>query len=343
MEKVKLDWGTLPFDFISTNGHLEYLYQDGKWDDGRVVEEDTVNLHISSTCLHYGQEAFEGLKVFETRDGRALCFRPDENAKRMRRTAEKIYLQPFPEDKFIEAIRRITAMNREYIPPHGSGAALYVRPLLIGITGTIGVKPSTEYMFLIFCTPVGPYFKSGLTPVKLMVEETVDRSAPLGVGDVKVGGNYAAGLRASARAKKNGFDEVLYLDAKEKKYIDESGATNFFGITKDGKYVTPGSETILPSITNMSIKQIARDMGITVEERDIPVEELPKFAEAGCCGTAAIITPVEAISWRNEMIQYLQPGEVCGPVSKKLYDQLTGIQAGDVEDKYGWVHELKLD
>jgi branched-chain amino acid aminotransferase len=342
MDKVNLDWGNLPFDYIKTNCHLEYVYKDGKWDEGRVVEEDTVNLHISSTCLHYGQEAFEGLKVFESKDGRALCFRPDENAKRMQRTAEKIYLQPVPEEMFLNAVTRITVLNKEFIPPHGSGAALYVRPLLIGITGTIGVKPSKEYMFLVFCTPVGPYFKSGLNPVKLMVEETVDRAAPLGVGDVKVGGNYAAGLRASAGAKKKGFNEVLYLDAKEKKYIDESGATNFFGITKDGKYVTPGSNTILPSITNMSVKQLARDMGITVEERDIPVEELLEFAETGCCGTAAIITPVEAIGWRNEMIQYLKEGEVCGPQSRKLYDMLTGIQAGDIEDKYGWVREIDL-
>lgn len=342
MEKVNLDWENLPFDYIKTNGHLEYVYKDGKWDDGKIVEDDTVNLHISSTCLHYGQEAFEGLKVFESKDGRALCFRPEENAKRMRRTAEKIYLEPFPEEKFLEAITRVTALNKEFIPPHGSGAALYVRPLLIGITGTIGVKPSSEYMFLIFCTPVGPYFKSGLNPVKLMVEETVDRAAPNGVGDVKVGGNYAAGLRASAGAKKKGFDEVLYLDAKEKKYIDESGATNFFGITKDGKYVTPGSPTILPSITNMSVRQLAKDLGMTVEQRDVAVEELLDFAETGCCGTAAIITPVESITWKGEVIKYLEPGEVCGPVSKKLYDTLTGIQSGDVEDKYGWIRKIEV-
>jgi branched-chain amino acid aminotransferase len=213
---------------------------------------------------------------------------------------------------------------------------------LIGVSGTVGVKPSTEYKFLVFVTPVGPYFKTGLQPVKLMVEEEVDRAAPHGVGDVKVGGNYAAGLRASFGAKSKGFDEVLYLDALHKKYIDESGATNFFGITKDGKYITPGSHTILPSITNKSVRHVAREMGIAVEERDVAVEELPELAEAGCCGTAAIITPVESIAWRGKVIRYLETGEVCGPVSKKLYDTLTGLQCGDIEDKYGWIRKIDV-
>lgn len=342
MDRVNMDWGKLPFDFVSTDCHLEYMFSDGKWDDGKVVEEDTVTLHISSTCLHYGQEAFEGLKVFEAKDGRILCFRPDENAKRMERTAQKILMQPFPMEKFLDAIDKVTRLNKRFIPPYGSGAALYVRPLLIGVTGTVGVKPSTEYMFMIFVTPVGPYFKTGLQPIKLMVEEEVDRAAPNGVGDVKVGGNYAAGLRASFGAKGKGFDEVLYLDAREKKYIDESGATNFFGITRDGKYVTPGSSTILPSITNMSVRTVAKDMGIPVEARDIPVGELTGFVETGCCGTAAIITPVESITWKGEVIQYLKPGEVCGAVSKKLYDHLTGLQCGDVEDTYGWTREIDV-
>ena len=336
MDRVKLDWGNLPFDFIKTDCYVDYTFANGKWDDGKEVEGDTFTLHISSTCLHYGQQCFEGLKAFEAKDGRILCFRPDENAKRMDRTARKIMMEPIPQKKFLEAVDRVVALNKRWIPPYGSGASLYIRPLLIGVTGTVGVKPSTEYKFLVFVTPVGPYFKTGLQPIKLMVEEEVDRAAPQGVGDVKVGGNYAAGLRASFGAKKKGFDEVLYLDALHKKYIDESGATNFFGITKDGKYVTPGSHTILPSITNMSVRTVARDLGIKVEERDVAVEELPGLAETGCCGTAAIITPVESIMWKGEVIRYLQPGEVCGPVSRKLYDTLTGLQCGDVEDKYGW-------
>lgn len=343
MDRVNLEWGKLPFDFIKTDCHLEYTFADGSWDDGKVVEDDKITLHVSATCLHYGQQAFEGLKVFEAKDGRILCFRPEENARRMDRTARKIMMEPFPEEKFLEAVDKVTRLNKRWIPPYGSGASLYVRPLLIGATGTIGVKPSTEYKWVVFVTPVGPYFKTGLQPIKLMVEEEVDRAAPLGVGDVKVGGNYAAGLRASYGAKKKGFDEVLYLDALHKKYIDESGATNFFGITRDGAYVTPGSHTILPSITNMSIRQVARDLGIPVQERDIPVEELPEFAETGCCGTAAIITPVEVISWRGEEIRYLEPGQVCGPVSRKLYDTLTGLQCGDVEDRYGWVREIPMD
>ena len=340
MEKVNLDWGNLPFDFIKTDRYVEYTFAGGKWDDGKEVEGETFNLHISSTCLHYGQQCFEGLKAFESKDGRILCFRPDENAKRMGRTAKKILMEPIPEEKFLAAVDRVVRLNKRWIPPYGSGAALYIRPLLIGVTGTIGVKPSTEYKLIVFVTPVGPYFKTGLQPIKLMVEEVVDRAAPQGVGDVKVGGNYAAGLRASFGAKSKGFDEVLYLDALHKKYIDESGATNFFGITKEGHYVTPGSHTILPSITNMSVRAVAKDMGIKVEERDIPVEELTEFTETGCCGTAAIITPVSSITWKGEVIKYLEPGEVCGPVSKKLYDTLTGLQCGDVEDKYGWVREI---
>jgi len=343
IDRVDLDWGNLPFDFIKTDCHLEYTFADGKWDDGKVVEDDQIALHISSTCLHYGQEAFEGLKVFEAKDGRILCFRPDENAKRMERTARKIMMEPFPQDKFVEAVEKVARLNKRWIPPYGSGASLYIRPLLIGVSGTIGVKPSIEYKWIVFVTPVGPYFKTGLQPVNLLVEELIDRAAPNGVGDVKVGGNYASGLRASFAAKKKGFDEVLYLDAREKRYIDESGATNFFGITKDGKYITPGSPTILRSITNMSVRQVARDLGITVEERDVDVAELAGLAEAGCCGTAAIIAPVESISWKGEVIRYLEPGEICGPVSKKLYDYLTGLQSGDLEDKYGWVREFNMD
>jgi branched-chain amino acid aminotransferase len=342
MERVQLKWGELPFDYIKTDCHLEYRFTNGKWDEGKVVEEDTLTLPIAATCLHYGQECFEGLKVFEAKDGRILAFRTDENAKRMQRTCEKIMMQHFPLDRFDEAVDKVVRLNKRFIPPYGSGASLYVRPLVIGITGTIGVKPSSEYMFMVFVTPVGPYFKSGLKPIKLAVDEVIDRAAPNGTGDVKVGGNYAAGLRASAGAKKKGYNEVLYLDAKEKKYVDESGATNFFGITKDGSYVTPNSHTILPSITNMSLKVIAKDLGIPVDEREIPVEELRDFVETGCCGTAAIITPVKAILFRGEEINYLEDGVDCGPVSKKLYDRLTGIQCGDVEDKYGWVREIDV-
>ena len=343
MEKVDLNWSELPFDYIKTDCHLEYRFSDGKWDAGKVVEDDQISISISSTCLHYGQECFEGTKVFETKDGRALAFRTEDNARRMQRTAEKIMMAPFPAKMFVEAVDKLVKLNRRWIPPHGSGASLYVRPLLIGVTGTIGIKPSREYIFVVFCTPVGPYFKNGLKPIRLRVEEEIDRAAPNGVGDVKAGGNYASGLRATDAAKQDGFDEVLYLDPKEKKYVDESGSSNFFCITSDGRYVTPRSSSILASITNNSLMTMARDMGITVEQRPLHIEELYDFREAGCVGTAAIITPVGSITYHGQEVRYLEDGKDIGDVTKKLYDQLTGIQSGDVEDPYGWTREIQLD
>ncbi len=343
MERAKLDWANLSFQYVKTDYHLEYHFKDGKWSEAKIVESDTIELHIAATALHYGQQCFEGLKAFERADGRISVFRVDENAKRMKRSAEKILMEPFPEDKFIEAVFKVVQLNRRFIPPYGSGASLYVRPLLLGTSGIVGVKPSEEYVFLIFVTPVGPYFKGGLKPIRLLVEEEIDRAAPLGVGDVKVGGNYAAGLRASHKAKALGFNEVLYLDAKHKKYIDESGPANFFGITKDNKYVTPASTSILPSITNMSLRVLAQnELGLTVEQRPIDVEEIFDFKEAGCCGTAAVITPVKSIKYRDREVTYLQGDEI-GPVCQKLYDTLTGIQLGTVEDKYGWNFEVPMD
>ncbi|MHB2150779.1 branched-chain amino acid aminotransferase [Calditrichota bacterium LG25] len=343
MERAKLDWSNLAFQYVKTDYHLEYYFKDGKWSEANIVESDRVELHIAATALHYGQQCFEGLKAFERADGRVSVFRVDENAKRMKRSAEKILMEPFPEDKFIEAVFKVVQLNRRFVPPYGSGASLYVRPLLIGTSGVIGVKPSTEYMFLIFVMPVGPYFKGGLKPIRLLVEEEIDRAAPLGVGDVKVGGNYAAGLRASHKAKSLGYNEVLYLDAKHKKYIDESGPANFFGITQDNKYVTPASSSILPSITNMSLRTLAEEeLGMKVEQRPIDVEEIFDFKEAGCCGTAAVITPVKSIKYRDREVTYLQGDEV-GPVCRKLYDTLTGIQLGTVEDKYGWSFEIPMD
>ncbi len=335
MEKADLKWGELPFGYMKTDCHVEYYYRDGKWDDGKEVEDDTLNLNISATCLHYGQECFEGIKVFEDRDGKARIFRVDENAKRMRRSAEKIKMAPVPEEMFISAIDRLVNANRRFVPPFGSGAALYIRPLIIGISPLIGVKPATEYLFLIFCTPVGPYFKTGLKPIKLIVEEEYDRAAPEGVGDVKVGGNYAAGLRASMRAQEKGYTEVLYLDAKRKEFIDESGPANFFGITPNNEYITPDSSSILPSITNMSLMQLAKDMGLDVQKRPIHVNELFYLKEAGCCGTAAVITPVKSITYQSRTIVYSDDDTV-GPVSQALYNKLTGIQSGKEEDRYGW-------
>lgn len=342
MDRVELNWRDLPFDYVRTDCHLEYNFKDGKWDGGVVVEDDKLNISIAATGLHYGQECFEGLKAYETKDGRVLVFRPDENGKRMIRTAKKVLMEAPPVELFVEAVDRVVQLNKRFIPPYGSGASLYIRPLLLGVTGTVGIKPSREYMFVVFATPVGPYFKGGLKPIKLKVEEDVDRAAPGGVGDAKLGGNYAAGLRASYGARADGFSEVLYLDAKEKHYIDESGAANFFGITKDGVYVTPESPSILPSITNKSLVQLAKDEGMKVERRPVHVEELFEFVEAGLVGTAAIIAPVGSITYRDKVISY-PTGEGIGPMSKRLYDRLTGIQAGDVEDTHEWTREISID
>ena len=342
MSKADLKWGELPFDYVRTDCHLEYYYRDGKWDAGTVVEDDKISISIASTCLHYGQECFEGMKVYETKDGRALAFRPEENARRMARTARKIMMAAPPEDLFVEACERAVKLNRRFIPPYGSGASLYLRPLLIGVTGTVGIKPSRDFLFVVFVTPVGPYFRTGLKPVKIWVEEEVDRAAPGGVGDAKTGGNYAAGIRATYAARDKGYSEVVFLDAREKKYIDESSSSNFFAITRDGKYVTPKSPSILPSITNRSLMELAPDLKIGVEHRPINVAELPDFAEAGLVGTATIITPVYAIQHRNRLIQYQQPGEV-GPVSMKLRDALLALQTGDAPDPYGWTREIDLD
>lgn len=341
MAKADLKWGELPFDYVRTDCHLEYHYSDGKWDDGAVVEDDKISISMASTCLHYGQECFEGMKVYEAQDGRALAFRPLENARRMLRTAGKIMMVAPPEELFVEAIERTVKLNRRFIPPYGSGASLYIRPLLIGVTGTVGIKPSREYLFVVMVTPVGPYFRAGLKTVKLLVEEHVDRAAPGGVGDVKTGGNYAAGIRATWAAREKGFNEVLFLDVTNQ-FVDESGSSNFFGITRDGTYVTPKSPSILGSITNKSLMEIAQDMGMKVERRPVPVSELPEFVEAGLIGTATIIAPVSAIQHGNRLIQYGSPTEM-GPVSTKLRQALLALQKGDAPDKYGWTHEIPLD
>ena len=342
MEKADLIWKELPFDYVRTDCHIEYYFKDGKWDEGTVVEADRIFLPIAATCLHYGQQCFEGIKVFEDKNGRALIFRVEENSQRMIRSAEKIMMASFPEQMFIDAVFKVVRLNKRFLPPHMSGASLYVRPVILGVTGTIGVKPSKEYLFLIFCTPVGPYFKEGLKPIRLLVEESIDRAAADGVGDVKVGGNYAAGLRASFKAKKQGYAETLFLDPTHKKYIDESGPANFFGITKDNKYITPDSSSILVSITNKSLMVLAKELGLEVEKRPIHIDEIYNLKEAGCCGTAAVISPVKSITYKGETVTYCEGDEI-GPVSKTLYEKLTSIQSGIIEDKYGWTREIPLD
>lgn len=340
-ERAIFDWGTLPFAYQETDANIRYTWRDGKWDDGVESDSKILPLHVAATCLHYGQAAFEGLKVYEAKDGRILSFRAKENAKRMQHSANMLMMQPFPVDKFEDAVRRVVRLNTRFIPPHGSGAALYVRPLLIGTGARIGVSPAAEYMFLILVTPVGPYFKAGFSPTKLIVEEETDRAAPHGVGNAKAGGNYAAGMRATVQARKQGYGEALYLDAAEHKYIDELGAANFFGITKDKKYVTPKSPSILRSITNLSLRELAAGIGYGVEERPVLAKELHDFVETGACGTAAVITPIESITLRGEEIVYLKDGKP-GPHCTELYTALTQIQYGDAEDIYGWTEEIKV-
>jgi len=339
IKRVDLDWAHLPFAYHKTDCNVRYCWRDGAWDEGRVVDSEHIDVHMAATCLHYGQEAFEGLKAFEDANGDVVVFRIEENAKRIVRSCKKILMAAPSEELFIEACYRAINANRRYVPPHGSGASLYLRPLVIGTGAAVGVRPADEYMFLVFVTPVGPYFKTGFKPVNLVVEPDVDRAAPLGVGDVKVGGNYAAGMRATFGAKDRGYTEVLFLDARYKRYIDESGPANFFGITPDGRYVTPHSRSILPSITNDSLVTLARDMGLSPDRRRVEVEEIFSFQEAGCCGTAAVITPIGSITWGERKVVYgdgLQPGPVC----TELYTRLKAIQEGDEPDPYGWVRKV---
>jgi branched-chain amino acid aminotransferase len=339
MKRADLDWPNLQFAYYKTDYNIRHVWRDGQWSKGELSADETIPIHIAATCLHYGQEAFEGLKVFEQKNGDVVVFRVEENARRMIRSCQKIYMEPPSEEMFCEAVMRVVNANRRFIPPYGTGAALYVRPLMIGSGPQIGVKPATEYTLLILVTPVGPYFKTGFKPVKLVVEDEFDRAAPNGVGDVKVGGNYAAGLRATLRAKQNGFTEVLYLDAKEKRYIDESGPANFFGITREGRYLTPQSPSILPSITNASLLTLADELGLRPERRPVDIEEIFGLQEAGCCGTAAVITPVGSITWGDRVVNLCPDGRP-GPISTKLYKKLTGIQWGDEEDTHGWLRKV---
>jgi branched-chain amino acid aminotransferase len=338
MERPQLDFANLPFQYQKTDLNIRYWFRNGSWSAGELTADEYIPMHIAATCLHYGQEVFEGLKAYERPDGRVQTFRMMENARRLERSAKKLMMQPVPAELFRDAVQRVVRANRRFVPPYGSGATLYIRPLLLGMSAEVGVKPSHDYLFLVLVTPVGPYYKGGLTPVKLIVEEEIDRAAPGGVGDAKCGGNYAAGMRATLPVKERGYAEVLYLDCRERKYLDESGSSNFYAII--GKsYATPASPSILPSITNLSVRQIAQDVGLKVEQRPVSVQELPSFDEAGCLGTAAVITPVESITYRGKDYVYAQNGKA-GPLTSELYKRLTAIQWGEATDPYGWTEIL---
>lgn len=335
----KIDWSSLGFKYMDTNSHIRYVWRNGSWDKGTLVRESSIKLSIAASALHYGQAAFEGMKVFRCKDGKVRAFRPGANAERLIRTARRVCMPPVPQELFMEALKRVVNDNIGFVPPYGSGGSLYVRPLLIGSGAQIGVAPADEYTFLIMVMPVGPYYKGGLKPVRAIILDDWDRAAPHGMGDVKVAGNYAASLYAHEEAKKNGFPVELYLDAKEHRYVEEFATSNFIGIKPDGTYVTPDSPSVLPSVTNNSLKQIAVDMGMPVETRKIPYEELSGFAEIGACGTAVVVTPVSEIVRAGNVIK-VPTGDACGPVLERMYKAVQAIQYGEAEDTHNWCVEL---
>ena len=304
------------------------------------MKDPYITMHIGASCLHYGQECFEGMKAFRQKCGKIVIFRPDENAKRMYRTAERCVMPPVPVEMFIDAAVKLVKKNKEFVPPYGTGGSLYLRPLLIGTGPQIGVAPAKEYTFIMMCMPVGAYYKGGLKPVRAVILDDWDRAAPHGMGDVKVGGNYAASLFAHEKAKREGWPVELYLDAKSHKYVEEFSTSNFAGITKIGKYVTPDSCSVLPSVTNKSLCQVAADLGIPVERRKIPYAEIKRFKEVAALGTAVVITPVWEITRGKDVIKISEP-DVVGPTLQKLYDTVQGIQYGTLPDKHGWCYEVK--
>ncbi len=339
-EAATIDWENLGFNYMQTPYHIRYTWRDGAWDEGELVEEPYIQMHIAATALHYGQAGFEGLKAFGGKDGKVRLFRPHDNAKRMALTARRVCMAEVPEEMFVTACRRVVEANREFVPPYGSGGSLYVRPLLFGTGARIGLQPADEYTFIVMVVPVGPYYKGGLTPVSARILDDYDRAAPHGVGHVKVAGNYAAGMEPNRLAADKGFPIVLFLDAKEHRYVEEFGTSNFIAITADGRYVTAASSSILQSITNLTLQQLATDMGLPVEVRPIELSEVASFAEVGACGTAVVLTPICRIVSEDATIEIGSP-EQCGPVLQKLYDTVQQIQYGEIEDPHGW--SLVLD
>ena len=331
---MDLDWKNLGFEQLPTNGSIRVDYANGSWSEPQVYQKNTLELPLGAQVLHYGQACFEGLKAFTLKDGSIAMFRPDMNAKRMIDSAERICMQAPSEELFIEACIKAVQMNKEFVPPYGSGASLYIRPLLIGTEAMFAIKPSQTYSFYVMVSPVGPYYKDGFSPVDAIVLKDMDRAAPHGTGHTKVAGNYAASLQGSIQAGSEGFPIVLYLDSKEGKYIDEFGTSNFIGITTNKEYITPESSSILPSITNDSLRVIAEDLGLKVIQRPITINEIDQFSEVGACGTAAIITPIKSITCEGKKTEF-SDSENQGML-QKLYNALQGIQYGEVEDKFQW-------
>ncbi|RMD75687.1 MAG: branched-chain amino acid aminotransferase [Lentisphaerae bacterium] len=339
---MNLDWSKLGFSYIETKSHIRYRWRNGQWGEGELVSgEPYLNIHIAATALHYGQAAFEGLKAFACKDGKVRVFRLDENQKRMAVTASRILMPEVPESMFREAVLEVVRDNIDYVPPYGTGGSLYIRPLLIGTGPRIGVQPADEYIFLVLVIPVGNYYKGGLQPVSALIIDGYDRTAPCGLGNVKVAGNYAASLEPQRIAKEKGFPINLYLDPAQHKYIDEFGTSNFIAIDSEGRYVTPDSPSILPSITNKTLQQLAREKGIEVCRRPILLDEVETFREVAACGTAVVITPVNRIVYRDREIRCGSPDDQgVGPIFRELYHMVRGIQVGEIEDKWGWLTEV---
>lgn len=341
MEKKNIDWKNLGFGYIQTDYRFVANYKNGAWDEGTLTEDPNVVINECAGVLQYAQTVFEGMKAYTTKDGRIVTFRPDLNGERMEQSAARLEMPIYPKDKFVEAIIKTIKANEAYVPPYGSGATLYVRPYMFGSNPVIGVKPADEYQFRVLTTPVGPYFKGGAKPITIRVCD-FDRAAPRGTGHIKAGLNYAMSLHAIVDAHKQGYDENMYLDAATRTKVEETGGANFLFVTKDGKVVTPKSNSILPSITRRSLIQVAKEyLGLEAEEREIYLDELKDFAECGLCGTAAVISPVGKIVDHGKEICFPSGMEEMGPVTKKLYETLTGIQMGTIKAPEGWVVEIQ--
>ena len=341
MEKKNIDWSNIGFGYMPTDYRYVSMYQNGSWDEGVLTSDPNITLNDCACVLQYAQTCFEGLKAYTTEDGHIVTFRPDLNGERMENSAKGLEMPPFPKERFVDAITKVVEANAAFVPPYGSGATLYIRPYMFGYDSIIGVKPANIYQFRVFCTPVGPYFKGGAKPITIRVSD-FDRAAPHGTGHIKAGLNYAMSLHAIVDAHKNGFDENIYLDPQTRTKIEETGGANVIFITKDGKLVTPKSNSILPSITRRSILQVARDyLGMETEEREVYLDEVKDFAECGLCGTAAVISPVGKIVDHGKEICFPAGMEKMGPVTQKLYETLTGIQMGHIKAPEGWIHVIK--
>ncbi|MDD6965674.1 branched-chain-amino-acid transaminase [Clostridiales bacterium KLE1615] len=341
MEKKNLDWSSLGFGYIQTDKRYVSNYKNGSWDEGTLTSDATITISECAGVLQYAQTVFEGMKAYTTEKGQIVVFRPDLNAERMVNSAKRLEMPPFPQDRFVDAVKQVVKANEGYVPPYGSGATLYIRPYMFGSDAVIGVKPANEYQFRIFCTPVGPYFKGGAKPITIRVSD-YDRAAPNGTGHIKAGLNYAMSLHAIVEAHEQGYAENMYLDSATRTKVEETGGANFLFVTKDGKVVTPKSSTILPSITRRSLVYVAKEyLGLEVEERPVYFDEVKDFAECGLCGTAAVISPVGKIVDHGKEICLPSGMDEMGPVTKKLYETLTGIQMGRIEAPKGWIQVIE--